>query len=759
MARKNAEGNPLDPCLFEEVIKAAKDPIIMHEIEGDIPGRIIYVNNALCELTGYDQDTLTGKSLLEIIPRERALLGRKITKSLEENGDARFFSYILDARKEWVPVEVNSSLLHWKGKKVVLSMIRISRKAKKEGGSVFNREYFLESVFNAIQEGISVLDTDLNIIKVNYWMEKMYREKAPLEGKRCHEVYQLRNSICPWCPTVKAIESGNVYTEIVPYPSQEKRTGWLELSAFPIKDTKGKVIGVIEYVKDITKRVKAEEENRRLAAAIHQAGECIVITDTKGDIQYVNPAFEKVTGYSREEVKGMNPRILKSGMHDPSFYLELWSTIASGKTWKGRFKNKKKNGELFDEEATISPVKDDQGNIFAYVKVGRDVTKELALERQMQEAQRMEAIGRLAGGIAHDFNNLLLAIFGHLDLARLSLPLSHEAREHILNAEKAAKKAADLTKQLLAFGRRQPLRPRDIDLNEVIRELADLLKRILSENIGLDVILGHDLGTIHADMTQMEQVIMNLVLNARDAMPGGGKITIETENVVINGAYVKDHPWAKEGRYVLLTVTDTGAGIPQEILPHIFEPFYTTKKEPGNLGMGLSTVHGIIHQHGGIIHVYSEEGKGTSFKIYLPIVERRAVSVGNKITGPAAGGTETVLVAEDDDTVRELAKKILEKAGYTVLSARDGREALEIFKNHKKDISLAFLDIVMPGIGGMSLAETFEKEKPGIKILFTSGYSANAIHDNFILHKGVHHIPKPYEAEGLLRKVREVLNE
>ena len=509
---------------------------------------------------------------------------------------------------------------------------------------------------------------------------------------------------------------------------------------------------------DITERKLAEAERERLMSAIEQAAETVVITDVDGTIQYVNPAFEQITGYTRVEAIGQNPRVLKSGKHDDAFYEGLWDTLTGGAVWSGRFINKRKDGSFYTEEAMISPVRDASGAIVNYVAVKRDISHEIKLEEQLRQSQKMEAVGQLAGGVAHDFNNMLQVINGYADLAMGDLQSDQSARTYVGEIAKAGRRAETLVKQLLSFSRRQVIQPIDLDLNEVIDSLLKMVRRLIGEHIDLDFIAGHGLGTIHVDQGQMEQVLMNLCVNARDAMPQGGKLMIETENVLIDSDYVVTHPWANPGRYVLLSITDTGCGMESEQVGQIFEPFFTTKRTGEGTGLGLATVYGIVKQHNGYIHAYSEVDKGTMFKIYLPMIERRAAEVAHSVEGSVVGGTETILVAEDDESVLKLCSHILRNAGYTVLTAKDGEEAVRVFEDHADDIDLALFDVVMPRLGGEKAMTRILKQRPGMRHLYASGYSENAVHTNFVQKKGLQLIGKPYQPETLLRAVREALD-
>ncbi len=380
------------------------------------------------------------------------------------------------------------------------------------------------------------------------------------------------------------------------------------------------------------------------------------------------------------------------------------------------------------------------------------------LEARLRESQKLEAVGTLAGGIAHDFNNLLQVINGYADMLLGDMDEGRPERFSLKEISMAGKRAASLVKQLLAFSRKQILNPEGLDMNEVVSQLLKMMGRLIGEHIRLDFVPGHRLGTVYADRGMMEQLLINLCVNARDAMVDGGSLIIETENVAVNGSYCETHPWASPGRYILVSVTDTGCGMDKETLDRVFEPFFTTKAQGKGTGLGLATVYGIVKQHQGMIHAYSEPGKGTTFKVYLPVAERLASDVGTKIESPAVGGKETILLAEDEEMVRKLAARILEREGYRVLIADNGEDALALFRKDPFGIDLLLLDVVMPKLGGKPVYEQARSLNPSIRALFASGYSENAIHTNFVLREGFRLIQKPFSREALLRAVREALD-
>ena len=504
----------------------------------------------------------------------------------------------------------------------------------------------------------------------------------------------------------------------------------------------------------------AEDTVRKLWQAIEQSADLVLITDRAGVIEYVNPAFEVLTGYSREEVIGQTPRLLKSGQQSPQVYEELWATIISGNVFRGVLANRKKSGEIFYAEKSITPVRDGDGRITHFISNDRDITERRRLEAQLLQAQKMDAIGKLAGGVAHDFNNLLMVISSYAELMQNSLAPEHPLRRNVQEILTASRRAADLTRQLLAFGRKQMQSLQFLSLNGIIQEINKMLPHLLREDIQIVFLPGEHLGRVKADRVQIEQVVMNLAANARDAMPDGGKLTIETASVRVDEAYVQQrHAMVPVGDYVLLTVSDSGQGIPPECMTHIFEPFYTTKADGKGTGLGLATVYGIVKQSGGFVWVYSELGLGATFKIYLPTVEQQADEIPVfKPVAKSIGGHETVLLVEDEAALRQPAREFLASKGYSVIEATDGDDALRIAKNHTGRIDIMITDVIMPHMGGAQLAETLAIERPQMKVLFVSGYAENTILGHGPSDVMTRFLQKPFSLEELARKIRTVLD-
>jgi len=504
--------------------------------------------------------------------------------------------------------------------------------------------------------------------------------------------------------------------------------------------------------------LQSEEILRKLWRSVEQMADALTIMDGSGVMEYVNPAFEALTGYSRQEAIGQTLGILKSEQQASDLYEEMWNTVRSGNVFRGIMMNRKKNGETLIIEKVLTPLRDGGGEITHFISTFRDITERRRLESELQQSQKMDAIGRLAGGVAHDFNNLLLVISAYAELMLDSLAAEDPLRRNVAEIMTASRRAADLTRQLLAFGRKQMQLLQVLDLNTVIGEITTMLPRLIGEDVELVFAPAHDLGKVKADPIQIEQVVMNLAANARDAMPGGGTLTIETASVRVDEFYVQRHSIVPAGDYVLLTVTDSGQGIAAEDMAHIFEPFYTTKEAGKGTGLGLATVYGIVKQNGGFVWVYSEPGLGTTFKVYLPQVPSLSSEI--VITKPAESsprGCETLLLVEDETSVRQAARQFLTRSGYNVLEATDGEDALRAARQYGGPIQLMITDVVMPRLGGPRLAERLADERPDMKVLFVSGYAENTILQHGKIDVRTRFLQKPFSLKTLARKVREVL--
>jgi PAS domain S-box-containing protein len=510
-----------------------------------------------------------------------------------------------------------------------------------------NNENFLSNIFTSIQDGISVLDHDFTILRVNAAVEREYGHAMPLVGQKCYAAFQGRTEPCPSCPGRRTMETRKAHRQVVKACGPDGETDrQIVLYTFPLIDmTTGQATGVVEYARDLSELKQAEEALRHS-------------------------------------------------------------------------------------------------------------------EEQLRQAQKMEAVGRLAGGVAHDFNNMLTAITGYADILTMSLDQGDPRRFDVEEIKKAADRAGSLTRQLLAFSRKQIFQPRVVNLNDTILNLKKMLRRLINEEVDLVAIPGPDLGWVRVDPGQIEQVIVNLVVNSQDAMPQGGKLTIETANVDLDADYADRHLTVHPGPHVMLAVSDSGVGMNEATKDRVFEPFFTTKEQSKGTGLGLSTVYGIVKQSGGDIWVYSEPGQGTTFKIYLPRIDEFEEFIAAHSIAPVVPdqGSETILLAEDEELVRQVARRLLERTGYTVLEAESASAALSISREYQGTIHLLLTDVLMPGMGGRELAECLTPQRPEMHVLFMSGHTENAIVHHGVLDPGIAFIQKPFKYEVLVRKVRQVLN-
>lgn len=577
-----------------------------------------------------------------------------------------------------------------------------------------------------------------------------------LAGKMAGYCTHLFGMNC-WADQTAFIARGDAWDEFLVAPSARSIEQEIENLLSTDKATRADMaVAMRRLENEIAERRKSEEMIRSL---VETSQDWIWSINVDGRRAYCNPAVETILGYRPEDLIGKS---FFTFMHDEdraNIQHFLPNQIQKKQGWHNlliRWRHRNETWRYLESNAV--PILNSENEVLGFRGVDRDITEQRQLEEQLSQAKKMEAVGQLAGGIAHDFNNLLHAILGYADLILEDLGIEAPHRAEIEQVRTAAEKASALTRHLLTFSRRQVIQPVVIDINMLIAGLMKMLGRLIGAHIQLDIVPGNNLRAVRADAGQIEQVIMNLCINARDAMPKGGRLTINTENTDIDSHYVSEHPGAREGRYVRISVTDNGCGMDRETLSRIFEPFFTTKRSGEGTGLGLSTVYGIVQQHTGFIHVQSEVGEGSTFRIFLPAADHSAHPVDDTMYASQPRGRETILIAEDEELVRDLVARVLMNAGYVVLLARDGAEALELLEEEGDRIDLAFLDVVMPRVGGREVQNRIHGKLPRLRFLFTSGYSSAGIHTNFVLDEGMHFIQKPYHFDSLLKKVREVLD-
>ena len=526
----------------------------------------------------------------------------------------------------------------------------------------------------------------------------------------------------------------------------------------------GELKGLIGVVTDISAHKRAEEQRARehalLSTLIAHLPDHVYVKDREGRFLYANAVVARLMGAERaQDLLGKTDADFYPPEMAAEFRADEEELTRSGRPLLNKDERRiDANGDEIFLVTTKVPLHDEQGNVVGLVGVGRDLTERLQLEEQLRQLQKMESIGRLAGGIAHDFNNLLTAISGNLQLALMDLKKDRSPADRLEQALKAIGSAAHLTQQLLAFSRKQIIEPKIIDLNDVLLGMRQMLSRLIGEGVQLVLLPGRRLGRIKADPGQIEQIIISLAVNARDAMPEGGNLTIETENAILDDEYCKRHRGAFAGEHVRLTVSDTGVGMSKEVVGQIFEPFFTTKSIGKGTGLGLAMVYGAVKQNGGSIEVYSEPGHGTTLRIYLPRASGRLHAVSTPFeVGDLPRGSETILVVEDESSIREFTEQILRRLGYSVISCAGVREAIDLASQHVGPIHALLTDVVLPDGNARILAESLARKRPEMRVLFTSGYPENVIAHQGVLDSGVQFIGKPFTVAALANKLREVL--
>ncbi len=539
----------------------------------------------------------------------------------------------------------------------------------------------------------------------------------------------------------------------------------ISISVAPLRDPEGNIREIMSILTDITDQIKARtalrESEEKFRTIFEESRDVFYISTPAGNFLEINPAGIELFGYaSKDELLAIDiARDLYADPEDRKRFVDFVSKTGYTKDYEVQMK--RRNGDRLTVQITSAAVHDDKGRLTAFRGIIRDVTEQKKLEQQLLQSQKMEAVGQLAGGIAHDFNNILTAINGYTNLLWMKLPQDDKLRAYVQHIQESADRAANLTRSLLAFSRKQVINLKPVDLNEVVRNVQKLLVRLIGEDVELVTRLSEEDLIIVADSPQLEQVLMNLSTNARDAMPGRGTFTIQTRKEKVTDSMAQQYRGMKPGSYALMTVSDSGAGMDIVTQAKIFEPFFTTKEVGKGTGLGLAMAYGIVKQHDGYIAVSSKPGYGTSFNIYLPLIEEpvRPAEPEMRREPGMQGGAETILLGEDNQTVRNITRDMLAEFGYTVIEAADGDEAIRKFLEHEDRIDLLILDVIMPKKNGREVYEAVKKIKPGVKVLFTSGYAADIIRTRGMIEEGLHFLHKPISLDALLRNIRLILEE
>lgn len=740
--------------LFRALIDHSNDIIEIVEPE---TGRLLDFNERACQALGYSRAELLCKSVFDVDPTVEPSLFTSAVDEMRQSGTLIWEGVHERKDGSQFPVEVNI-------KRVQLDrdyMVAVVRDLT-ERRRVDQQLHMLSRAVEQSPVIVVITDRQGRIEYVNpqavkqtgYTAEELIGANPRIfkSGRTPAKVYEGL-----W----KTITSGREWRGEFHNRKKNGESYWVSASIGPITDTAGRITHFIATEENITARKESEEALQRSEARYRSLAEGatygIYRSGVGGRFIDVNPALVAMLGYdSQSELLALDPAT--DVYQEPRDNRELAERLARKSRVQMETIWKRKDGSqitvALSARRVSLPGESDSVEIMV-----EDVTERQRSDRQLRQAQKMEAVGQLAGGVAHDFNNLLTVIGGYVDLLRENPRLDEPMRRDLTDIRGAADRAAALTRQLLAFSRRQVLQPVVLDLNQVIVDLEKMLGRVIGEDVHLLMELHPALGRVRADPGQIDQVLMNLVINARDAMPGGGKLTIETTNVELDEDYSRRHVAAEPGFYVMCSVSDDGLGMDQETRSRIFEPFFTTKETGKGTGLGLSTVFGIVKQTGGFIWVYSELGQGTTFKIYLPRIDEHASRVEpNRAEEDALVGTETILLVEDEESLRTLAARILGQCGYRVLPATDAAEALALSQRHEGPIHLMVTDVVMPGTSGPELAKRLGPLRPEMKVLYMSGYTENGIVRHGVLEEDTSFLQKPFDRKGLARKVREVLD-
>jgi len=771
---------------------------VVFQTDGE--GRWTFLNPSWSLITGYHLEDSLGRPAFEFMLDDDRPLSAELFDCLR-NGTHEFCHKELrfrtvDGRARWLEMfaramrDPNRQLVATSGTLRDVTDLRIVERALRDS------KEFLDRIVNSVGDPLFVKDRQHRLAVVNDSMcSFMGKDRSELLGKSDYDILSKAEADAVWSKDEEVFLSGIESTneETMTDALGTVRTVMTKKNLY--QDDKGQefLVGIIrdvtvlkqaereirqlneelerrvavrtyelqttnkELLREIGERKRIEAELRKLTRAIEQSPISVVITDIHGNIEYVNPKFVEVTGYAPEEVLGKNPRVLKSGRLSAEMYKDMWRTILSGQEWRGEFQNKKKNGEIFWEQATISPIKDVKGQLTHFIAAKEDITERKAIEAQFRRTQRLEIIGTLAGGIAHDLNNVLAPILMGIQILRLKVH-DDKGKQIISTIEASANRGADIVKQVLTFARGSEGERSVLQVKHLLREVEEIAHETFPRSIKIGTHIPKDLWVVNGDATQLHQVFMNLCVNARDAMPDGGSLTITAENIQIDDRFASLHVGAKKGAHVIIIVADTGMGITPEVMEKIFDPFFTTKDIGKGTGLGLPTVQTIVRSHGGFVTVYSEVGKGTQFKVYLPAGEVRAgVKAETEPAEIPRGNGELILVVDDEQSVREITREILGSFGYEVLLARDGMEALAIFNKHANEIRVVLTDMMMPQMDGAVLIRELRAVSPDVRIIAASGL-ANYENSNELHLENVHaFLTKPYKAERLLWVLDTVL--
>ena len=723
-------------------------------------GSILKANSAACKMLGWSEGELIEIGRAGVTDGADDNLKEAIEERLKKGQASRMVPF---RRKngETFPAHVSSGLFRDEPGNLFSTVVfRDISNEKKSEESVKKLYLQTKALIDNIPDLVWLKDAESHFLIINEAFAKSCGTPSDdIAGKTDYDVWPKEMAQVYIADDFEVMRSGVRKIVEEPVADINSAIGWIETIKTPIFDTEGRVIGTAGTARDVTARVLAEQTHKLLATAVEHSAESIMVTDAEGIIKYVNPAFEKISGYSTAEVVGQNPRILKSGEHHEEFYKDIWQTLMSGGTWSGLIKNRRKNGSLAYEKSNISPVKDQKGEIVAFVGVNRDVTEERVLQEQLAQSQKMEAIGTLAGGIAHDFNNIIFAIIGYAELALDHTKDDPQVAMFIEEIISASERAGDMVKQILTFSRQSRPEKTVLDVRPIIKEGLKFLRGALPSSIEIKQDIEKTIPYVYADPTQVYQVLMNLCTNATFAMrDSNGVLSVSLERVDVGKEFASQNPGVEPGQFVRLTVADTGEGMPQSLIKRIFEPYFTTKDIGEGTGLGLSVLDGIVKNHGGVVTVWSELGKGSKFSVYFPVIDDNAMPVQNAKPEIKLEGDERILWVDDESTLMEMCRETLGRAGFSVTCTTDPLQALEIFRHSPDSFDLVMTDFSMPGVNGIELARKVSAINPQIPIILCTGFG-NSIPVSLTKPAGITMIvSKPVSSKDLIYAIRQTLD-
>lgn len=763
-ARNAASRRELDETkrLYRLLVENQNDLVVKVDREG----KFEYVSPSYCRLFGKSEQELLGRPFMPLVHEEdRAPTARAMEQLYRPPHSCRLEQRAMTVKGwRWI-MWSDKAVLDTEGN--VTSIVGVGRDITDEKETAFARE-----------DLAAQLETAQQIANMGSWQYDAARDRLTwsnqtlrifgVESDRFAFTYEAFLALVHERDRERIMaeyersltDPAFVYdTEHRIIRADNGETRWVHEHCRHERDNHGQVTRSVGVVMDITERRKADHARKRLTTAIEQTAESIEITDAKGRIEYVNKAFETRTGYSKAELIGRNPSIVKSGHQDDAFYRELWNTITGGMVWQGRLVNRRKNGELYTEAASIAPVYDENSRLTHFVAAKRDITEQLSQEAQLLQAQKMETVARLAGGVAHDFNNVLQVIMGAAEMLDLDTQLDASGREDLDAILEASKRAKDITRQLLTFARKQPARQEVIDVNHALKDLAKMLHRLIGPDIQIEWQLEESIWPVWLDQVHLTQIVVNLCVNARDAMPANGTITIRTRNCPdqpVPNAHTSGMP---KGDFVCLSVTDTGHGMNDETQARIWDPFFTTKDADRGTGLGLPTVQTLVQQAGGFAEIQSALQKGSTFHIFLPrhiAAAQSAATDRHSAREPSRSGT--ILLLDDDDAVRKRLEHILRRSGYQVYAASNPTEAMTWLDEETTLPDLLITDLVMPVMNGVEMVNLIHEKHPALNVLYISGQLPEELIPQVMVDEGRIFLQKPFSIKELTNKLAHILN-